>query len=299
MHAGASITTFSKSAATRYGSDLAAHSNASIHADSTSFSGGVAQSGASIYAYNNGTVTLKGCTVTAAKATVTEGGCIWAGAAATVSLVKSEVTNCRSAGTGGGMAVVGNATLVVTESNITGCNATQNGGGIWADERGRLVLDGARISGNAALEGGGFYLAANSTLMLLGTSHCQNNTAFMGGGLRLYSSGFHPDELSSRIVSRGNKASRGFNPDISMVPRNLQLVDKGNADNYIPTANTGDALHFTLNVSGPHGLPSDDDVYLILFDPVSNTNVFAEASRGETGKDLRDVNIRPKALPGD
>lgn len=74
----------------------------------------------------------------------------------------------------------------------------------------------------------------------------------------------------------------------------------GNADNFVPSANSWQGLFFTLNVSGPHGLPSDDEVVLRLYRLNAGggrTEVFFDTSRG-TGEALRSINIQPQASPG-
>jgi hypothetical protein len=190
--------------------------------------------------------------------------------------------------------------MTVIDSKIMGCSAVKNAGGIWAGQDCTLVLDNARVSGNTAVEGGGFILAGDSVMALHGgTSIFHNNSASsIGGGVRLYSNAFRPEELANLLISKGNTAYRGSNPDVSMAPRALEVVDTGNTDSFIPSANKGDGLRFTLNVSGPYGLPSDDEVWLDLIEKPSNNNVHAEGVWGTTGDKLRKVAIYPKALSG-
>lgn len=278
---------------------MAVVNDATVYVTGATFTGGKGNSGASIYTYGNGNVTLEDCTITEAETTVNDGGCISADANTKVRLIRSLVNACRSAATGGGISVLGNAHLVVTNTNITGCSAVSFGGGLWADANASIVLDKAQISGNRALEGGGLYLAGDSDLQLLGTSFCQNNSdSSIGGGVRLRSAAYNPDEVAKLVISKWNKAYRGLNPDVSIAPRAMEVVDIGNTDSYVPSANMGDGLHFTVNLSGPHGLRSDDEVYMNLLEEGTNNTVFSDSSWGETGEDLRKVTIRPKALPG-
>jgi hypothetical protein len=189
--------------------------------------------------------------------------------------------------------------MTVIDSKIMGCSAVKNAGGIWAGQDCTLVLDNARVSGNTAVEGGGLYLTGDATLQLLGTSYFQrNNASYIGGGLRLLSSGFKPTELPSHVQSERNYAYRGFDPDVSVAAKAIEVVDTGNADNYIPSANGGGGLHFTLNVSGPNGLPSDDEVTLVLLERETNNKVSEDKSWGSTGDALRKITISPQALPG-
>lgn len=77
------------------------------------------------------------------------------------------------------------------------------------------------------------------------------------------------------------------------------MADTGNAANYIPSANSKEGLYFTLSVSGPYGLASDDDVPLALIAQDGN-RVADGISLGDTGEVLRKVtNFRPQAPPGE
>lgn len=189
--------------------------------------------------------------------------------------------------------------MTVINSKIMGCSAGRTGGGIWAGQDSTIELDNARVSGNSAVEGGGLFLVGAATLLLSGTSNFQrNNASYVGGGLRLQSSGFNPKELPAHVESERNYAYRGFNADVSMAANNIEIVDTGNADNYIPSANGGNGLHFTLNVSCYFGLPSDDEVTLTLLERETNNKVSVDKSWGSTGGSLRKISISPQALPG-
>jgi hypothetical protein len=242
---------------------------------------------------------LQDCTITGARATNGNGGCIYVDSTATVSLIKSVLTGCRATSNGGGVHVQEKGTLEVTSSNITGCTSVKYGGGVWAEVNASIILDSARFTGNTALEGGGLYLSGTASLGILGVSSFINkNASFIGGGVRLYSTMFDPAALSARVISKGNKAPKGFTKHVSFAARAIEVADTGNADNYIPSANGGDGLHFTLNVSGPHGLPSDDEVELALIQKGTNYCVSTDKSVGETGDALREVAIYPQASPG-
>jgi hypothetical protein len=298
LHAGASKTTLSNNTAQSSGGNLAAAGDASVHATGAFFTGGEAPKAGSIYAAGNSSITLKGCTITAAKATWDFGGCIAADTTATVRLERSVVNGCQSKYAGGGVSVGGEAELFVTDSNITGCKAEQFGGGVWAEKSASITLCNAVFRGNTAVEGGGIYLRGDATLQLVGTSLFQNNNATsIGGGLALDSSGFKPSELSTLRFS-GNKAPNGFNTNITFIAQAIAVDDAGNAASYIPSANGGEGLYFTLNVSGPHGLPSESEVRLALLEKGSNNQVFSESSWGDSEGPLREVNISPQALTG-
>jgi hypothetical protein len=298
--AGVRKTTFSKNVATAYGADLAALDNATMHVTGATLTGGVAESGGSIYTWANGTITLEACAITSAKATRNEGGCIYSDTTSTVRLVESLLASCQSLASGGGIYLQSKAQLVVADSNITGCTAAKFGGAIMGDFDSSIVLNNARITGNTATEGGGLYLANEATLQLPTTSHFQNNTAsYIGAGVRLFSIGFNPEDVSGRLIFKGNKAFRGSTPDVSVGCRIIAVADTGNAANYIPSANTRDGLYFTLNVSGPYGLASDDEVPLALI-AKDGTKVFEGMSLGDTGEVLRKVTtFRPQAAPGE
>lgn len=79
----------------------------------------------------------------------------------------------------------------------------------------------------------------------------------------------------------------------------MQVSGTGNADSYIPRANGESGLHFTLNVSGPNGSPSYDEVTLTLSGKDSGNKAFIGVSWGRTGDKLREVAIRPSAVPGE
>lgn len=214
--AGTPRTTFSKNAAKVNGGDLAASEDAIMLITGATFNGGVGEYGGSIYTWGNGTITLDGCTITGAKSTKGDGGCMYLDATSTVRLVKSHLASCQSLTSGGGIFLQNKARLVVVDTSITGCTSAQMGGAISAWGQSSIVLNKARISGNNAVEGGGLFLADNATLQLPTTSVFQANTAaYIGAGVRLFSTGFNPEDLSSRLLFKANKAFRGTNPDVS------------------------------------------------------------------------------------
>jgi len=228
---------------------------------------------------------------------------------ATAKLVNTVVSGCKTPMAGGGISVLDQGRLELVNSTIKGntggrpdaVNVNQNvhGGGVGAFGTARIVLEGCEFFGNSAhYGGGGLSLFDSATLAVRGRqpSYFHNNTAgTTGGGLRLASGTSGPSaEVLQLIRAKGNVAPNA--PEVSIQATDITIVNSSNADNFIASDSRDGFLQLTLNVSGAHGLPSDDQLMYSLFDS-KNSTLFDQAIRS-SGTDLKEVAISLKRPPG-
>lgn len=171
--------------------------------DNSQVVGNSALWGGGIY-NNDGTLTLKGCTISSNSATFSQGGGIYNFGSLTIT--NSTVTGNSAVETGGGIfhtngtATLLNSTLswnsaksgggitnwdtlVVTNSTISGNSATQSGGGVYNWYSRSLVVSNSTIAGNAAGSSGGGLATVGVNATLVSTIVAGNSGGDMSGSL--------------------------------------------------------------------------------------------------------------------
>jgi hypothetical protein len=194
----------------------------------TSITENTAASGAGIYNYNRGIVTLMGTTVESNTAS-TEGGGIYNATNGTVTLINSQVfSNTATANVGGG--IVNDGSVVLRSSIVAVNTAGTSGGGIYNVSSGStLTLTDSSLNSNSAGTGGAIY--NNVGTVSISTSTLWNNTALtLGGGLFNHLGGL---VTLSRSTVTANTAtvdgggiwnSTPFNPDPDVHDPNSVLM---------------------------------------------------------------------------
>jgi predicted outer membrane repeat protein len=169
--------------------------------------------------FNEGTVTLTGCTLRDNMASG-PGGALFNGGQATLTdctvrgdsasvgggidnagqLTATGVTlSGNSAATGGGLDNAAGATATVSDSSIIDNTAAGDGGGVA--NAGTITLDATRIRGNtAAADGGGLY---NSGIAALTDCLVSGNSATSGGGIYAVAGG--SVTLTGTLVANNKK----------------------------------------------------------------------------------------------
>jgi hypothetical protein len=115
-----------------------------------------------------------------------------------------------------------------------------------------------------------------ATLVVKKPSVFVNNAATRtGGGLRFYSGNFDPTKLEGMLTVENNTA--GVAADISYAAWKIEVVDNGNAEELITSDGKEGGLTMVMNVSGPHGLPSNDQINYNVRD--ANNNILVQNTR--------------------
>jgi len=251
-----------------------------------------------------------GSVISGAHAETNNGGCIHIRDNGTAKLVNTVVSGCNTPMGGGGIGVLDQGRLELVNSTIKGNTGGQrgtlvakdnvHGGGVGAFDTASVVLAGSRFFNNYAhFGGGGLSLYGSATLSVRGRqpSFFHNNTAgTTGGGLRFGSgTAARPSAAVLQLIrAKGNVAPNA--PEVSIQATDIAIVNKSNADNFIASDSRDGFLRLTLNVSGAHGLPSDDRLMYSMFD--SNNSKLFDQAISRSGTDLKEVAISLKQPPG-
>ncbi|NEO87069.1 MAG: CHAT domain-containing protein [Spirulina sp. SIO3F2] len=148
---------------------------------------GGSEDGGGIRHSGQGTLTLKGITVSSNSARRDGGGVDSNG---DVILSNSTVSGNLSGDDGGGIHVDNDATVTVTNSTISGNSAVGNAGGIRLNDNGTITVTDSTISGNSAgVDGGGIRLNDNGTVTVTNSTISGNSAVRDGGGIRLTNDG--------------------------------------------------------------------------------------------------------------
>jgi hypothetical protein len=303
---GTGGTTFKGNQAEDSGGDIVVYGGM-LNVTGATLSAATASEGASIFIADNSTVFLDRVVLTNATSTVGSGGCITATERSFLQITRSLISKCHATKDGGGINMDGEAQVVLINTNINDNTAGINnggqahswavGGGVMTQGSSTLTLEGARFQRNSAMYGGGgMALRGDGTLTVRGKPSLfhQNNAGTVGGGLRFYSSYFEPMEVSRLVIANNNTAPSAAN--IAYASWDLTVVDSGNAAEFITSDSKDGVLRVKLNISGPHGLPSDDDIVYTGYDS-NNQVLFSQAVRG-IGKEIKEVPISFKRPPG-
>jgi hypothetical protein len=89
-----------------------------------------------------------------------------------------------------------------------------------------------------------------------------NKAGTPGGGLHLLSANFDPAQLTGLVMVYSNSAH--YSGDIVISATSTTVVDCGDADSVIASASKDTTLVLTLSVSGPHGWPSEEFIWVSL-----------------------------------
>jgi predicted outer membrane repeat protein len=309
LPAGLQRTMFMKNTATG-GGDVFAGENAVVRISGALLANGkAAAGGGSIQLETNSTMIVVNTTVQGALA-LEHGGCARLWHNTTLRISNSELSGCKAARHGGGMRLTETARVVLVNTTIKfntagwarNGSATGSGGGLSAQDASRVELQGSTIRSNTATrEAGGLGLYKSATLVVLGPmqTHVFNNTAkTVGGGLQLFSDNFSPTQLTDLLLAGYNSAPNSAN--MAVGSRRITVVDDGGADNVIASDSREAVLVVTLNVSGPHGWPSEDRIGYSLY---TEANEHLGYSPGNTEYDdnskLRKLPVRFKHPPGE
>lgn len=266
------------------------------------FSDSMAGGAGSLQADGTGNMTLVDVVVRGAQSTEFGGGCMVVRDTAVMTVTNTALSNCISYGYGGAVYTRDESRLVLSNVSITGSIAgvpdgSTSGGGIYAEGNSTIILSGARFTNNSATDsGGGLMLDADATLSVLEPAvFAENTAAKAGGGLRFYSGNFEPTEVDDMLEVMNNTAPLAA--DISYAAWFIEVVDNGNAEELITSDGKDGVLTMVLNVSGPHGLPSDDQIAYNVYDADDKPLSQATALTG-VGDALKNFSIGFKREPG-
>jgi len=302
---GAQGTTFQGNRAAGGGGDIYGDKQARMHVFGAKLLKASAAGGGSLAMWENSIVTLNYTVIADATAQRSSGGCVVLGDNATLILTRSLATGCSSpAAYGGAIAADGRSHVMLLGSNITNSTAgtTQNvitasGGGLDADGNATITLHDAVLAGNTAKWGGGLAIGGNASLQMLGTTVITRNHAWKyGGGVMTESDAVLGDDLSTFAFNNSAITSA----DVHVVARTIKVVGTNSSiDKFITSVDSqGGMLYVTLNVSGPHGVPSDDALTMSLVD-THNTTRFTQAVQSQrNNKSTMDVAVRIRQPPG-
>lgn len=273
---------------------------ARLYIDGALLTGGRAPAGGALAAGGNSTIALSNTIIQGARADILGGG-LAASGGSVISMFNCVVTGCSSLVHGGGLFLGGSALLVLNstvEHNIAGLNNMDGlGGGVYA-AGGVITLDNSRLTSNRASDmGGGMALLGSAKLSLLGHNVVYNNTArTAGGGLRLGSDNFSLDQLLRHIRATGNKAPKSA--DMSSAVLQIAIVNSSNADTLIASDSKDGLLLVTLEVTGPHGVASDDDLTYTV-EGAQGNKLYTARYVSAADSTLKQVPIRLKYPTGE
>ncbi len=150
--------------------------------------------------YNDGSLTISNCTLSADTATVTvatglgfsggsdgDGGGIFNDAAGTLSITGTTITS-GAADVGGG--IYNNGGQVAIASSTLSNSRAEQGAGLLNTDGGTVNITGTTITGNDTIEeAGGGICNENSTLTITGSTVSSNLAVTYGGGIANYAGG--------------------------------------------------------------------------------------------------------------
>jgi hypothetical protein len=306
--AGDPKTVFSNNTAAKGAGDILVFGSATVHMSGALLVGGTAGlSGGSIQLEGNSTTSIVNTVIQGAQA-LQFGGCAWAVDNASLWVNDSELSGCTAGLDGGGIYVTNTARLALTNSTIAASSAgqgstasgTRSGGGIAAKKASHVELQSATIYNNtASRQGGGLAVYDNATLVVLGptkTRITNNKASFQSGGMFLKSANFSPAELRGLLLVYNNTAD--YSPNIVVAARDITVVDSGDADHVIASDSRDATLMLTFNVSGPHGWPSEEVLWVELLTSQKEVRGTFIANTTTDGH-LRKLPTRIKQPPGE
>lgn len=258
------------------GGDICAGGNSSIDVSHADMRGSSAkQYGGAILAVDNATVVMHDTKIVNATATGNSGGAISLGGNATLTAINCLVQNC-SAQYGGGMELSESSTLLLVNARIFGNTARARahdgvGGCVKAVDTSAVTLQNVTAEGNTADSGGCLALYDDASLDIVGVSHIRRNRATgCGGGALILSDQFSVadvmgGEAPPLLAFADNKAST--HADVCLATSNLTFVgSNSNLDEFVASLDSqGGMLHALLNMTGPHGLPTDERLSLSIY----------------------------------
>lgn len=278
LQTGTQRTVFLDNAATKSAGDILAIDKAAVHISGALLAGAKAGSGGgSIQLESESIMRIVNTSIQGARAWLF-GGCACVTDNATLWVTNSEP--CQAAGQAQTVVVyiiadiTHTARLALTNSTISQNTAgwgtardhgSVSGGGIAAKNASTIQLAGVAIHSNTAFrEGGGVGVYENASLVVGRTkTHVYHNKAgTLGGGLRLLSANFDPAQLTGLVMVYSNSAHYSGNIVISAT--STTVVDRGGADSVIASDSKDTTLVLTLSVSGPHGWPSEEFIWVSL-----------------------------------
>ncbi|MGD0540044.1 MAG: choice-of-anchor Q domain-containing protein, partial [Tepidisphaeraceae bacterium] len=195
--------------------------------------------------YNDGSLTISNCTLSADAATVTvatglgfsggsdgDGGGIFNDAAGTLSITGTTITS-GAADVGGGIYNNGGQ-VTITSSTLSNSRAEQ-GAGLLNTDGGTVNITGTTITGNDTIEeAGGGICNENSTLTITGSTVSSNLAVTYGGGITNYADGTLT--VSSTVVQSNTADQYGggiFNfTGATLTINNGSSVASNTADGY-------------------------------------------------------------------
>jgi hypothetical protein len=299
-------TVFRGNTAVVGGGDIYADSQANVRLFGARLQGASAYAGGSLTIWDNATILVRGSQIVGASTTnaAAGGGCVGMGKDSTLLMIDSKLSGCNSpAFHGGALAAVDRARVTLLRSNITNSTAgtravvSAAGGAVRAIGAASVNLTDSHVTGNTANYGAGVVISDNATLKLVGSTVVAGNTAWdAGGGVVIASDAFSAGDLGARVTNNSARLGR----DIFFYARHIAVVgSSNNTDAFIPSADSqGGLLHVTLNVTGPHGSPSDADIVMALVDNRNMTRFTQTVSSTGNNQLTRDVAVKIRQPPG-
>lgn len=295
-----------RAAAAIFGGDIYTDKQKQVRLFGARLQGSSADAGGSLCMRENSSISMCNSQLVGASAS-TSGGCVVIFDNSTLLMTDSKLSGCNSpAWSGGAVAAMGRACVTLLRSNITNSTAgTLNvvggggggGGGVDASGTASVTLTDSQVTGNVEKYGAGLMISENATLKLLGSAAVSGNTAWKaGGGVVIASDASIVDDLGAFLTNNSARLGRNTYFD----PRSIAIVGSSNNTNeFIPSSDSqGGLLHVTLNVTGPHDVPSDADIMMTFVDSSDGTRFTQIVPGTSSGRSTRDVVVKIRQPPG-
>ena len=114
------------------------------------------------------------------------GGGIWIGSSAKVTINRARIEECQATGEGRGGAICNNGTLIINDGYFGNCSS-KDGGAIYNSSSGKATINGGGFQNNSTTQYGGGAITNQGTLTVTGGTFTYNNSTGNGGGI--YSNG--------------------------------------------------------------------------------------------------------------
>ena len=149
----------------------------------STISGCEAGTGGGLYA-DKSTVTINNGTISECKATMNNGGGLYATNSSTITINNGTISECKATMNNGGGLYANNSAINISDGTISGCEGLL-GGGLYAEKSSTIEISGGTISGCKKVGAGGGLFVVGSTIRISGgiISECTTSDTGNGGGL--------------------------------------------------------------------------------------------------------------------
>ena len=149
----------------------------------STISGCTASAGGGLYA-DHSTITINNGTISECKATMNNGGGLYATNSSTITINNGTISECKATMNNGGGLYANNSAINISDGTISGCEGLL-GGGLYAEKSSTIEISGGTISGCKKVGAGGGLFVVGSTIRISGgiISECTTSDTGNGGGL--------------------------------------------------------------------------------------------------------------------